>query len=155
MINPLGKLLINQFQRDLPLSPTPFADIALQIGATEDQVIECLSELQSNGFVSRIGPVFNHCSAGASTLAAISVPAEELTQVADIVNCFPEVNHNYEREHEFNLWFVITAPDEERVLAVIDAITAETGYGVLYLPMERSYHIDLAFPIEWKNDPCN
>lgn len=155
MIDSLGKLLINQFQRDLPLSPTPYADIANQIGASEEQVIKSLAALESHGYVSRVGPVFNHCSAGASTLAAISVPQERIAEVAEIVNRFSEVNHNYEREHDFNLWFVITASDQQHLLTVIDAIATETGYEVLYLPMERSYHIDLAFPIEWKDDPCN
>lgn len=155
MIDAVAKVLINQFQRDMPLSPTPYADMAKELGIEEAEVIKSLQSLQDEGVVSRVGPVFNHCNAGASTLAAMCVPPDRLSEIAAIVSSYAEVNHNYEREHQFNLWFVITAPNQQRLLQVIETIETRTQIKVLNLPMEKSYHIDLAFPIDWKDEACN
>jgi len=146
-LSSLEKCLLNEYQRGFPLCASPFAVIADQQGVTEEEVIETLESLQQRGLVSRIGPVFAPQRAGASTLAALSVPGEELQRVADIVSDFEEVNHNYEREHSFNLWFVVTAKDEAHVLRVLDAIEEQTGLAVLNLPLERSFYIDLGFPL--------
>lgn len=146
-LSALEKCLLNEYQRDFPLCASPFAVIADQQGVTEEEVIETLESLQQRGLISRVGPVFAPQRAGASTLAALSVPGEELQRVADIVSNFEEVNHNYEREHGFNLWFVVTASDETHVQRVLDAIEEETGLAVLNLPLERSFYIDLGFPL--------
>lgn len=146
-LSALEKCLLNEYQRGFPLCASPFAVIADQQGVTEEEVIETLESLQQRGLVSRIGPVFAPQRAGASTLAALSVPGEELQRVADIVSDFEEVNHNYEREHSFNLWFVVTAKDEAHVQRVLDAIEEQTGLAVLNLPLERSFYIDLGFPL--------
>lgn len=143
----LEKCLLNEYQRGFPLCASPFAMIADQQGVTEQEVIRTLESLQRRGLVSRVGPVFAPQHAGASTLAALSVPGDELSRVADIVSRFGEVNHNYEREHRFNLWFVVTAQDEAHVQQVLDAIGEETGLPVLKLPLERSFYIDLGFPL--------
>ena len=143
----LEKCLLNEYQRGFPLCSSPFQVIAAQQGVTEDIVIATLTSLQQRGLISRVGPVFAPRRAGASTLAALSVPAAELESVAAYVSGFAEVNHNYEREHGYNLWFVVTAADEERVQQVLDAIQAGTGLAVLNLPLERSFYIDLGFPL--------
>jgi len=146
-LSALEKCLLNEYQRDFPLCASPFALIADQQGVTEEEVIETLESLQQRGLISRVGPVFAPQRAGASTLAALSVPGDELQRVADIVSDFEEVNHNYEREHSFNLWFVVTAKDEAHVQRVLDAIEEQTGLAVLNLPLERSFYIDLGFPL--------
>jgi DNA-binding Lrp family transcriptional regulator len=146
-LNALEKCLLNEYQRGFPLCSSPFAVIADQQGVTEEEVIETLESLQQRDLISRVGPVFAPQRAGASTLAALSVPGDELQRVADIVSRFGEVNHNYEREHSFNLWFVVTASDEAHVQRVLDAIEEETGLTVLNLPLERSFYIDLGFPL--------
>ena len=146
-LSALEKCLLNEYQRDFPLCASPFAVIADQQGVTEAEVIETLESLQQRGLISRVGPVFAPQRAGASTLAALSVPGDELQRVADIVSDFEEVNHNYEREHRFNLWFVVTAKDEAHVQRVLDAIEEQTGLAVLKLPLERSFYIDLGFPL--------
>ena len=143
----LEKCLLNEYQRGFPLCSSPFALIAEQQGVTEKEVIRTLDSLQQRGLVSRVGPVFAPQRAGASTLAALSVPDGELERVADCVSRYEEVNHNYEREHAFNLWFVVTAPDQAHVQRVLEAIEKETGLSVLDLPLERSFYIDLGFPL--------
>ena len=143
----LEKCLLNEYQRGFPLCTSPFALIAGQQGVTEEAVIRTLESLQQRGLISRVGPVFAPQRAGASTLAALSVPDAELAQVADLVSRFEAVNHNYEREHRYNLWFVVTAADEGQVQQVLDSIEQQTGLPVLNLPLERSFYIDLGFPL--------
>lgn len=148
-LSPLQRRLLNDYQHGLPLSPTPFADMAEQLETSEQQVIDNLDQLQQQGFISRVGPVFRTHSIGASTLAAMSVPPEQLEETAQIINRFSEVNHNYEREHELNLWFVLTAPDEAHLTTTLQRIEQQTGHKVLSLPMQEDYHIDLGFELQW------
>ncbi len=147
--NPLQRSLLNDYQQALPLSPTPFADIAHELGVSEQEVLDNLQQLQQGGAISRVGPVFRTHSIGASTLAAMAVPGEELERVADIVSSFNEVNHNYEREHDLNLWFVATAPDAQHLDATLQRIEQATGHEVIALPMLEDYHIDLGFELQW------
>jgi len=145
----LEQRLLNEFQHGLPLTAEPFADIARQLGVYETTVLETLQRLQTEGAVSRVGAVFRPNRIGASTLAAIAVPETELEQVADIVSSFAEVNHNYEREHRFNLWFVVVAEDEQQLQRVLQEIENSCGYTVLDLPLLNEHFIDLGFDLKW------
>lgn len=151
-MNKLEKRLLNDFQREFPLCSRPFAEIADRLGASERDVIDSLRGLREAGAVSRVGPVFRPGRLGASTLAAMAVPAARLDEVADIVNGYAEVNHNYEREHRYNLWFVATAGDVARLQQVLDDIERRTRIPVLALPMLQDYHIDLGFELQWDED---
>ena len=143
------KRLLDGYQRDLPLTPRPYAGIAEELGVDEAEVIATLRRLAAEGVVSRVGAVFEPLSVGASTLAAMAVPDDRLAEVAKLVNGFDEVNHNYQREHPFNLWFVIVAADGDGVARVIDEIERRTELEVLDLPMLEGYHLDLGFPLQW------
>ena len=145
---PLEQHLLNDFQRDMSLSATPYADMAKQLGVSEEKVIETMQSLQDRGVVSRVGPVFRPNRVGVSTLAAMSVPQQDLECVARIVSAFPEVNHNYEREHEYNLWFVVTASSEEHLDIVLYEIEQHAEYPLMSLPMLDDYFIDLGFKLK-------
>ncbi len=146
----LEQRLLNDFQRNMPLSATPFADIAEQLGVTEDEMLQTIERLQHDGVISRIGPVFRPNRVGVSTLAAMAIPDDELECVARVISAFPEVNHNYEREHEFNLWFVVTASSEEHLDIVLHEIEQHAEYPLMSLPMLEDYFIDLGFDINWR-----
>jgi DNA-binding Lrp family transcriptional regulator len=148
-MNALDQRLLNDFQRGFPLTPTPYADIARELGVTEAEVIARLKALMTDGAVSRVGAVVRPNTVGVSTLAAMSVPAAELESVAALVSGYAEVNHNYEREHEINLWFVTTAPDAAHLQRVLDEIAARSGIEVLSFPLLEDYHIDLGFELKW------
>ncbi len=139
--------LLNDFQRDFPLCPAPFAELAKQLGVGEKAVLSGLEKLRREGKISRVGAVFAPRRIGASTLAAMSVPPAQLESVAAAINRFPEVNHNYEREHRYNLWFVVTAASEGRLQATLGAIEKSAGHPLLSLPLLEEFHIDLGFPL--------
>jgi len=149
MLNDLERRLLNDFQHDFPLSSTPYADIARGLGVSEAEVMETLTRLQQQGAVSRVGAVLRPNTVGVSTLAAMAVPNTGLETVAALVSAYPEVNHNYEREHRLNLWFVANAPDAPRLQSVLDDIAARSGYEVLSFPLLEDYHIDLGFDLKW------
>ena len=143
------KKLLNDYQRDFPLVPRPFAEIGKQLGISEGEVIEDFARHIENKTISRIGAVVKPGTVGVSTLAAMKVPKEKIIEVAKIISSFDEVNHNYEREHNFNLWFVVTAPSDARLQEVLKEIEIKTGITSMSLPMERDYHLDLGFKLKW------
>ncbi len=147
MENALEFRLLNEFQRDFPLCPTPFAELATRLGVGERTVLSELEKLRREGKISRVGAVFAPKRIGASTLAAMAIAPEQLETVAATVNRFPEVNHNYEREHRYNLWFVVTAASEGRLQATLKAIEEAAGLPLLKLPLLEEFHIDLGFPL--------
>ncbi|MGI9416631.1 MAG: Lrp/AsnC family transcriptional regulator [Geminicoccaceae bacterium] len=147
--DPINRALLDHYQRDFPMVEHPFAVIANALGVAEDEVIARVETLKQAGAISRIGAVVAPHRTGWSTLAAIAVPEERLEEIAALVSAFPEVNHNYEREHAFNLWFVVTGENEAHVAAVLEALRDRTGLEVLDLPLEEAFHIDLGFPLRW------
>lgn len=148
-LSTLERRLLDEFQRDFPLTPSPYDVVAKQLECTEQDVLDALRSLAARGYISRVGPVFTPRRIGHSVLAALAVPQARLEDVADFISAYEEVNHNYEREHSYNLWFVVTASTRERVEAVLDEIDRETMLETLRLPLERAYHIDLGFAL-WR-----
>jgi DNA-binding Lrp family transcriptional regulator len=148
-LSEFDRRLLDGYQHGLPLEPRPFARIADDLGVSEQAVLDALAHLQENEMVSRVGPVFRPNRVGVSTLAALAVPPDALTRVAGIVSAFDEVNHNYEREHRFNLWFVLTARDNGHLEEVLEAIAEQTGLQPLNVPMLEDYFIDLGFRLQW------
>jgi DNA-binding Lrp family transcriptional regulator len=144
---PLEFSLLNDWQRDFPITAQPFAELAAKVGAGETAILATLRRLQARGAISRVGAVLAPRRIGASTLAALAAPAAEIERIAAMVSARPEVNHNYQREHTYNLWFVATAADPAALAAALAAIEAETGCTVISLPLEQEYHIDLGFDL--------
>ena len=149
MLTSLHKQLLNDYQQEFPLSATPYQDIATSLGVTEEAVLAAFNELNQQQFISRIGLVIAPNHIGASTLVAMAVPDEQLQSVAEIVSLYPEVNHNYERENVFNLWFVLISKDDTHLQAVIESIELETGFKAMQLPLLADYFINLGFEIDF------
>ena len=143
-----GFRLLNEWQRDFPLEPRPFARIAQAVGVSEQDVIATYRDLSSQGLVSRVGAVFAPRRLGASALAALAAPPERLEEVAARVTREPAINHNYQREHHYNLWFVVTAASRAQLDEVVAGIERDTGCGVIVLPLEEEFHIDLGFDLK-------
>src|SRR5690606_33447161 len=146
-LDPAELDLIDGWQRGFPLVPRPYLHVALALGISEAEVLDKLRNLLSRGVLARVGATLRPNTAGASTLAAMRVAAERLEEVAHAVSEEPCVNHNYEREHEFNLWFVITGADRPSIDTVFSRIRSRTGLDLLDLPLVRAFRLDLGFPL--------
>ena len=140
--------LLDDFQRDLPLVPQPFAAMGARLGVTEAEVIARLRHLHQAGRIARVGATCRPNTAGASTLAALSAPEGRIEEVAAIVGAEGGVNHSYLRENAWNIWFVATAPDQAALAESLSRIEAASGLKVLSLPLVRAFNIDLGFPLE-------
>lgn len=144
-----NKRLLDEFQRDFPLVARPYAAIGERLGLSEDEVLLAYQDLADQKYISRIGAVIAPNKVGASTLAAMSVPQDRLEEVSEYVSSFDEVNHNYEREHDINLWFVVAADDVMHLGEVLGQIEAKTAIPVMNLPIIEDYHLDLGFKLQW------
>ncbi len=150
----LKHALLNDWQRAFPLERSPFDVIAGRIGSDAAAVVGTYRMLLAEGALSRIGGVFGIGTGGAAVLAAMAVPPQRLDEVAAVVSAHPGVNHNYEREHRLNLWFVMTGADAAAVESALRGLEAATGLAALRLPMRRAYRIDLAFDLNGRTAGC-
>lgn len=139
--------LLNDFQRGFPLLPRPWEAVGERLGRDGTEVLARLAVLRDEGKISRVGAVFAPNRIGASTLAAMAVPPERLAAVAARVSAFAGVNHNYRREHRYNLWFVAGAASRPALSALLDEMGEATGCPPIALPLVREYHIDLGFDL--------
>lgn len=139
--------LLEAAQQGLPLVPRPFAALAEQLGASEQEVIDALADLQSQGVIREISAFLDPRRLGyRSTLACMTVPPERVDEVAAILADLPEVTHNYLRDHEQNMWFTVIAPSAEAVQRLLDDIAQRTGCGPIHnLPAETMFKIKVAF----------
>lgn len=147
LIEDLKLTLLNDWQHGFPLLPRPYLHIARQLGVSEAVVMQAYAALGHDGSLSRIGGVWGAGAGGAAQLCAMAVPADRLQAVAERVNAEPGVNHNYLREHDYNLWFVITGPDAQQLEQRMQAIERDCRLPALRLRMVRPYRIDLGFDL--------
>jgi DNA-binding Lrp family transcriptional regulator len=142
----LDRRIINELQGGFPICDRPYAAAATRLGMAEDDLIERLQKLRADGVLSRFGPMFNaERLGGAVTLAALKVPAAEFGRIAEIVNAHAEVAHNYAREDDLNMWFVIATETPARIREVIAGIEAETGLHVFDMPKIEEFYVGLRF----------
>jgi DNA-binding Lrp family transcriptional regulator len=144
MTDETDKAIVNRLQAGLPLTEQPYADAAAELGIGEDALLERIGRLLDAGALSRFGPLYDAQALGGElVLAAMAVPEADFEHVAEVVNGFPQVAHNYQRDHALNMWFVVateTAGEAERVAAEIEA---ETGLVVRLFPKEDEFFVGL------------
>ncbi|ELK51325.1 heme biosynthesis protein NirDL [Haloferax sp. BAB-2207] len=146
-IDEVDAALIDGYQSGFPVERRPFRVVAAELGIDEDDALDRVRRLRDDGIFRRFGPVLNPPVIGSSTLAAVAAPEERFDEVAEIINGYRQVNHNYRRAHDWNMWFVVTAGSRETRDRILDEIEERTGCEVLNLPMLTDYYIDLEFPI--------
>lgn len=140
----VDKLIINQLQKGFPICEQPYAEVAESLGLSAAELIQRLQVLLDSGVLTRFGPMFHaEQMGGALTLAALQVPDSRFDAVTEQVNAFPEVAHNYAREHSLNMWFVVATERPEQVAEVLSAIEALTGLKVFNMPKIREYYVGL------------
>ena len=138
--------IINTLQGGFPVCESPYRTVAEPLGLTESELIDRLQRLLDSGVLSRFGPMYHtEQMGGALTLAALKVPQEQFEEVAVSVNAFPQVAHNYARQHPLNMWFVIATEHPEEIQPVIERIEQKTGLKVFNMPKLKEYYIGLRF----------
>ena len=139
--------LVDEYQSGFPVAERPFRAVAADLGTDETDALDRVRRLRDRGIYRRFGAVLNPPVIGSSTLAAVSASDERFEEVADTINDYRQVNHNYRRDHAWNMWFVVTAGSRATRDRILTEIEERTGCTVLNLPMVTDYYIDLEFPV--------
>ena len=144
----LDRRVINQLQGGFPVCERPFREAAQQLGTTESELITRLRCMLDDGLLTRFGPLFNaEQLGGALSLCAMKVPPERFDSVAAQVNAFPQVAHNYQRDHAMNMWFVLATESAAELQRTIGEIERETGLEVFNLPKQEEFYVGLHFQV--------
>ena len=144
----LDRVIINSLQGGFPVSERPYAEMAQRLATTEEELLRRIDALLDDGTLTRFGPLYHaERLGGGLTLAAMRVATADFERVTGIVNGFAEVAHNYARDHEFNMWFVLATETPERIKEVIDAIEQASGYRVYNMPKIEEYFVGLKFDV--------
>ena len=147
-LDDLDLKLMSDWQRALPLVSRPFKVIAEELQVEEAEVLARLQALLDGGAISRVGATCRPNTLAASTLAAVAAPSGQVEEIAGIINSVEGVNHSYERENKWNIWFVATGPTRAFVDAALAEISRRTGLRVLDLRLVQPFNVDLGFALD-------
>ena len=141
--------ILNRIQSDFPITSRPFLTVADELELTEEEVIERIARLKADGIIRRIGGNLVPGKLGfVSTLCAASVPADKIDRFAEIVNRYPGVTHNYQRDNTYNVWFTFIAPSMEEIEDNLRKIVEDTGVeDILNLPATKVFKIRAEFEV--------
>ncbi|HEX6561083.1 MAG TPA: Lrp/AsnC family transcriptional regulator [Nitrososphaera sp.] len=142
-LDEMDKKLLNDIQWVFPLADRPYLEIAKNYGISEDEVMRRISGLKGAGLIRQINAIFDTRRLGyKSALIAFAVAPEKLDAVAEKINEHPGVSHNYERNHEYNMWFTLAVPPDSDMKDELDRMSALDGV-VKYrlLPTLKMYKI--------------
>ncbi|MGQ3488474.1 siroheme decarboxylase subunit beta [Roseovarius pacificus] len=145
--HPIDRALLDDWQREFPVTTRPFLTLAEHLGTSESDVITRLRTKIEHGQITRVGATCAPNTISASTLAAVAAPEDRIEEVARIIGAEQGVNHSYLREHDWNLWFVATGPDRAHVDAALERIGKNSGLRVLDLRLVRPFKLDLGFSL--------
>ena len=145
----IDRAILNRIQSDFPITPRPFLIIANDLGFSENEVLKRVANLKKCGIIRRIGGNFVPEKLGfISTLCAAKVPNHKIDQFAKVVNRYPGVTHNYERDNKYNVWFTFIAPSMREIERNLKQISQDTGVkDIINLPSTKVYKIKAHFEL--------
>ena len=143
----VDRQLLNIMQNEFPICEEPFTKIGKKFNICEKEVLDRIRKLKSDGIIRRTGGVLDSKQLGyKSSLFAVRVPPGEIEQVAEFINQFPGVTHNYQRSHTYNLWFTLSASSPEKFNQIVEIIKIKTGIrDILELPAINIFQNEVKF----------
>lgn len=136
--------LLTRLQQGIACVEFPFAEIANELDLHESEIVAQIQVWLRDGTLTRFGPLFNiEKMGGEFTLVAMEVPKDRFDHVTEIVNSFVEVAHNYEREHQLNMWFVLGTISAEQTNSVLKKIEEQTQLKCYAMPKEKEFYLNL------------
>ncbi len=141
--------LLNEIQSGFPIARRPYQVLGRRLNCSEDEILKRIKRLKEEGVIRRIGGNFDSQRLGfATTLCAAKVPAEKIKRFVEALNGYPEITHNYLREHQYNIWFTFVAPNMNAIERCIAEIIEHTGVReILNLPAVRTFKILVDFDV--------
>ncbi|OOM78672.1 AsnC family transcriptional regulator [Clostridium sp. BL-8] len=151
----IDKKLLNLIQNEIPIDKRPFKILGKKLSLTESEVLERLFKLKNDGFIRRIGGIFDSKKLGyKSTLCAAKIPENKIEEAAKFINSYDEVTHNYLREDEYNMWFTIITSSEKNLDIILKEIQNNLNFKeIIILPSIRLFKVKVA--LNFKGDDKN
>jgi DNA-binding Lrp family transcriptional regulator len=148
-LDDIDKAIINRIQSEFPITSRPYLELANELELTEKEVLDRVARLKKTGIIRRIGGNFVPGKLGfVSTLCAARVPADKIEHFARIVNRYPGVTHNYQRDNQYNVWFTFISPSMAEIEANLKKIIEESGVSdILNLPATKVFKINAQFDV--------
>ena len=143
-LSDIDRQILARLQGDFPICERPYAEAAAQLGIDEAELLARLQTLLADKVLTRFGPMFQiEEMGGAFVLAALAVPEARYEEVTALVNALPQVAHNYRREHQLNMWFVLATESKAGIAEAIAQIEHDTGLPVYAFPKEREFFVEM------------
>ena len=148
-LDEMDRMILNEIQSHFPIEARPYQVLGEKLGCSEEEALQRVQDLKEREVIRRIGANCNSRKLGyTSTLCAAKVPSRLMARFVEVVNSYMGVTHNYRRDHDYNIWFTLIAPSEEKIERILREIIELTGVGeVISLPAERLFKIQVDFEV--------
>ena len=149
LMDEMDRMILNEIQSHFPIEARPYQVLGEKLGCSEEEVLQRVQDLKDREVIRRIGANCNSRKLGyTSTLCAAKVPSRLMARFVEVVNSYTGVTHNYRRDHDYNIWFTLIAPSEEKIESILSEIVELTEVGeVISLPAERLFKIQVDFEV--------
>jgi DNA-binding Lrp family transcriptional regulator len=149
LLDEMDRMILNEIQSHFPIEARPYQMLGEKLGCSEEEVLQRVQDLKDREVIRRIGANCNSRKLGyTSTLCAAKVPSRLMARFVEVVNSYMGVTHNYRRDHDYNIWFTLIAPSEEKIERILREIVELTEVGeVISLPAERLFKIQVDFEV--------
>lgn len=130
----IDQQLVSLMQTSFPLTVHPYQEIAEQLDISINDCLQRIQKLMDDKVIRRIGGILQSDKIGyTSTLCALHIPQTEVERVATMLNQFSSITHNYERNHEFNLWFTFI-DHKDCIQQSLQELSEYIGYPITTFP---------------------
>ena len=148
-LDEMDRMILNEIQSHFPIEARPYQVLGEKLGCSEEEALQRVQDLKDREVIRRIGANCNSRKLGyTSTLCAAKVPSRLMERFVEVVNSYMGVTHNYRRDHDYNIWFTLIAPSEEKIERILGEIIELTEVGeVISLPAERLFKIQVDFEV--------
>jgi DNA-binding Lrp family transcriptional regulator len=149
MMDDIDREILNEIQSGFPITSRPYLDLGKRFDLSEQELLERVKRLRSEGIIRRIGGNFDSRKLNfTSTLCAARVPKEKIKGFVELVNEYKGVTHNYLRGHDYNVWFTFIAPSAGYIDNALRGISEKTGIKeILNLPAIKTFKIKVDFEV--------
>ncbi len=143
--------LLSRIQKKFPLVAKPFEAIASELGVSEDEVLKVLNDEKKANIIRQTSAIFDTKRLGyKSSLVAFKIAPDDISDAVKIINSHPGISHNYERNHDFNIWFTVAiAPDSklglDKTLEILAKLTKAKDY--IVLPTLKLFKINVKLDV--------
>lgn len=150
----IDKEILNRIQTSFPVAARPYQELGQQVGITEQEAYDRVMNLYNTKIIRRMGASFDSRKLGfTSTLCAMKIPEEKLTETVRIINKHVGVTHNYKRNHDYNVWFTVISPSREKLLSILQGIEEESGISpIREMPAKQFFKIKVDFQFKKGED---